>query len=189
EFTLMREAPRFTHADRIAALEASQRAYAARGVTSVYEGHGIAPEVLAVYREAREKDALHLRATLAVSPTWDGPVEAASALREVASWAGGRGLGDDVLRVAGICLHYGGDDEVARILHEAQPYTGWAGFVESANSREAYTLQAMLAARLGVRVNTLVTRCLPEVLEVWEAINAQHPIRDARWVLVHLNAA
>jgi predicted amidohydrolase YtcJ len=189
EFTLMREAPRFTHADRLAALEASQRAYAARGVTSVYEGHGIAPEVLAVYREAREKDALHLRATLAVSPTWDGPVEAASALREVASWAGGRGLGDDVLRVAGICLHYGGDDEVARILHEAQPYTGWAGFVESANSREAYTLQAMLAARLGVRVNTLVTRCLPDVLDVWEKVDRQHPIRHLRWVLVHLHAA
>jgi predicted amidohydrolase YtcJ len=98
-------------------------------------------------------------------------------------------MGDDRLRVAGICLHYGGDNDVARILHEAQPYTGWAGFVESANSREAYTVQATLAARLGLRVNTLVTRCLPEVLDVWEAIDAQHPIRDARWVLVHLNAA
>ena len=90
EFTLMRDAPRFTHADRLAALAESQRRYAARGVTSVYEGHGIAPEVLAVYREAHERGALHLRATLAVSPTWDGPVEAATALREVASWAGGR---------------------------------------------------------------------------------------------------
>jgi len=98
-------------------------------------------------------------------------------------------MGDDRLRVAGICLHYGGDGDVARILHEAQPYTGWAGFVESANSREAYMVQATLAARLGLRVNTLVTRCLPEVLGAWEAIDAQHPIRDARWVLVHLNAA
>jgi predicted amidohydrolase YtcJ len=124
-----------------------------------------------------------------VSPTWEGPGQAASALRDLASWAGGRGMGDDRLRVAGICLHYGGDDDVARILHEAQPYTGWAGFVESANSREAYTVQATLAARLGLRVNTLVTRCLPEVLDAWEAIDAQHPIRDARWVLVHLNAA
>ena len=189
EFTLMREAPRFTHADRFRALAASQRAYAARGVTAVYEGHGIAPEVLAVYREARERDALRLRATLTVSPTWDGPVAAATGLRDVAAWGSGRGLGDDRLRVAGICLHYGGDPDVARILHEAQPYTGWAGFVESANTREAYTLQATLAARLGVRVNTLVTRCLPEVLEVWEEIAVRHPIREQRWVLVHLNAA
>ena len=188
EFTLMREAPRFTHADRLRALGASQAAYAARGVTAVYEGHGIAPEVLAVYREARERGTLRLRATLAVSPTW-ASVDADSGLRDVAAWAGGRGLGDDRLRVAGICLHYGGDAGVARILHDAQPYTGWAGFVESANTREAYALQATLAARLGVRVNTLVTRCLPEVLEVWEGIARQDPIRDRRWVLVHLNAA
>jgi len=189
EFTLMREVPRFTHADRVRALDASQRAYAARGVTAVYEGHGIAPEVLAVYREARERGALRLRATLAMSPTWDGPVGAATGLRDLAAWAGGRGLGDDRLRVTGICLHYGGDPRVARILHEAQPYTGWAGFVESANTHEAYTLQATLAARLGVRVNTLVTRCLPEVLDVWEDIAARHPIGEQRWVLVHLNAA
>ena len=188
EFTLMREAPRFTHADRLRALGASQAAYAARGVTAVYEGHGIAPEVLAVYREARERGTLRLRATLAVSPTW-ASVDADSGLRDVAAWAGGRGLGDDRLRVAGICLHYGGDAGVARILHDAQPYTGWAGFVESANTREAYARQATLAARLGVRVNTLVTRCLPEVLEVWEGIARQHAIRDRRWVLVHLNAA
>jgi len=188
EFTLMREAPRFTHADRLRALDASQAAYAARGVTAVYEGHGIAPEVLAVYREARERGTLRLRATLAVSPTW-ASVDADSGLRDVAAWAGGRGLGDDRLRVAGVCLHYGGDAGVAGILHDAQPYTGWAGFVESANTREAYTRQATVAARLGVRVNTLVTRCLPEVLDVWEAIAAQHPIRDRRWVLVHLNAA
>jgi predicted amidohydrolase YtcJ len=189
EFTLMHEAPRFTRADRLRALVASQRAYAARGVTAVYEGHGIAPEVLTVYREAHERGALRLRATLAVSPTWDGPVAAATGLRDVAAWGSGRGLGDDRLRVAGLCLHYGGDASVARILHEAQPYTGWAGFVESANTREAYALQATLAARLGVRVNTLVTRCLPEVLEVWEDIAARHPIRQRRWVLVHLNAA
>ena len=189
EFTLMREVPRFTHAERLAALAASQRAYAARGVTAVYEGHGIAPEVLAVYREAHERGMLRLRAHLTVSPTWDGPAAAASALREVAAWAGGRGLGDEMLRVAGICLHYGGDAEVARLLHEAQPYTGWAGFVESANGREAYASQAMLAARLGLRVNTLVTRCLPEVLDVWEEVDRQHPIRQLRWVLVHFHTA
>ena len=189
EHTLMSEAPRFTHEDRLNALDESQRIYAARGVTAVYEGHGIAPEVLAVYREAHERGRLQLRATLALSPTWDGTVEAATALREVAAWAGGRGLGDDMLRVTGICLHYGGDPEVARILHEAQPYTAWAGFVESANSHEAYTLQALLAARLGVRVNTLVTRCLPGVLDAWDKIARQYPLRPLRWVLVHLNDA
>jgi predicted amidohydrolase YtcJ len=188
EFTLMRAAPRFTHADRLRALADSQRAYAARGVTAVYEGHGIAPEVLAVYRQAHEQGHLRLRATLAVSPTWDA-AGAAEAIPALAAWAGGRGLGDDRLRVGGICLHYGGDPEVARILHDAQPYTGWAGFVESANDPAAYRAQAELAAAHGLRVNTLVTRCLPEVLDVWQDVARRHPIRALRWVLVHLNAA
>ena len=189
EFTLFRAAPRFTHATRLTALRASQRAYAARGFTAIYEGHGIAPEVLAVYREAAERGEFRLRATLALSPTWVGASEAERALVDLAAWAGGRGIGDDRVRVQGVCLHYGGDPEVARILHAGQPYTGWAGFVESANSHDDYVVQATLAARLGLRVNTLVTRCLPEVLEVWEKIAAHTPIAPLRWTLVHLAAA
>ncbi|HEV8614750.1 MAG TPA: amidohydrolase [Methylomirabilota bacterium] len=189
EFTLMRAAPRFTAADRLAALRESQRIYAARGVTAFYEGHGLAPEVLAVYRAARERGTLALRATLAVSPTWQGAAEAERVLPDLAAWAGGRGLGDDRLRVGGICLHYGGDPDIARILHAGQPYTAWAGFVESANAREEYARQAALAARLGLRVNTLITRYLPDVLDIWEKIATATPIAPLRWVLVHLNAA
>lgn len=189
EFTLLRAAPRFTHADRVQALAASQRAYAARGVTAVYEGHGVAPEVLAVYREAAERGRLALRATLALSPTWQGAGEARRAIPEAAAWAGGRGLGDDRLRIAGIALHHGGDAEVARILHASQPYTGWAGFVESANDAGSYRAQARLAAEAGLRVNTIVTRSLPDVLDAWEEVAAVRPIRDLRWVLVHLARA
>jgi len=189
EVTLLRGLPRFTHADRLRALVASQRRYAARGVTAVYEGHGVAPEVLRVYRETHAAGRLRLRCTLALSPTWAGAAEAEHAIRDVAAWAGGEGLGDERLRVGGICLHWGGDAEVARHLHAAQPYTGWAGFVESANDAEAYRAQAMLAARHGLRINTLVTRCLPDVLDVWEAVDAVTPIRALRWVLVHLNVA
>jgi len=188
EFTLLREVPRFTHEQRLAALGESQRIYASRGVTAVYEGHGIAPEVLAVYRESHARGELKMRATLAVSPTWDSD-DAERALPVVAAWAGGRGLGDDRLRVGGICLHFGGDAEVARILHASQPYTGWAGFVESSNTAAAYARQARIAARLGLRVNTLVTRCLPEVLDIWEDIARTIPLAPMRWVLVHLNEA
>jgi hypothetical protein len=188
EFTLMTAAPRFTPAARLRALGESCRRYAARGVTAVYEGHGVAPEVLRAYRESHARRELALRCTLAVSPTW-ATADAAEAMAGLAAWAGGRGLGDDRLRVSGICLHYGGDPEVAGILHASQPYTGWAGFVESANHPAAYREQAELAARHGLRVNTLVTRCLPDVLDVWEDVARRHPIRDRRWVLVHLNAA
>jgi predicted amidohydrolase YtcJ len=189
EVTLLRGMPRFTHAERVRALAVSQQRYAARGVTAVYEGHGVAPEVLRVYREVHAAGRLRLRCTLALSPTWAGAEAAADAIPAMAAWAGGAGLGDDRLRLGGLCLHWGGDPEVARILHAAQPYTGWAGFVESFNDPETYRAQAALAARHGLRVNTLVTRCLPEVLDAWEAIDAVTPIRGRRWVLVHLNVA
>lgn len=189
EFTLMQAAPRFTRDDRLRALARSQAIYAARGVTAIYEGHGVAPEVIDVYREAHERGALHVRATLAVSPTWEGAEEAEAAMPALAAWAGGRGLGDDRLRVAGICLHYGGDAEVARILHAAQPYTAWAGFVESANAADAYRRQAEVAARHGLRVNTLVTRFLDDVLAAWESVAQRTPIDRLRWVAVHLNVA
>jgi predicted amidohydrolase YtcJ len=189
EFTLLCVVPRFTHADRVRALVDSQRRYAARGVTAVYEGHGVAPEILRVYREAHERGDLVLRATLALSPTWDDLATACRTIPELAAWAGGRGMGDDRLRVGGVCLHYGGDPEVARILHENQPYTGWAGFVESANTPAEYREQAEIAARHGLRVSTLITRSLPEVLEIWESIATRTPIRDLRWVLVHLHVA
>jgi predicted amidohydrolase YtcJ len=189
EFTLMKDAPRFTHADRVRALGVSLRCYAARGVTAIYEGHGIAPEVLRVYRETHERGQLILRCSLALSPTWDTMAGAERAIPELGAWAGGRGTGDDRLRLAGIALHWGGDPDVARILHAGQPYTAWAGFVESANGPSDYARQAELAARHGLRVNTIVTRSLPEVLEAWEAIAARRLIRDLRWVLVHLHAA
>src|SRR5262245_12653999 len=121
EFTLMKAAPRFTHEDRLRALRDGLNRYAARGVTAIYEGHGVAPEVLRVYREARERDELTLRCWLAVSPTWSTRAEAERAIPELGAWAGGRGAGDDRLRIGGICLHYGGDQDVARILHAAQP--------------------------------------------------------------------
>src|SRR5262249_29951714 len=189
EFTLMKAAPRFTHQDRLRALRDGLTRYAARGVTAIYEGHGVAPEVLRVYREAHERGQLTLRCLLAVSPTWDTLAEAERAIPELGAWAGGRGAGDDRLRIGGICLHYGGDQDVARILHTAQPYTGWAGFVESANDPVDYARQAELAARSGLRRSTLVTRCLPEVLDAWEQTASRRPIRDLRWVLVHLHVA
>ncbi len=189
EHTLLRAVPRFTHADRMRALADAQRRYAARGVTAVYEGHGVAPQVLRVYRETHAAGRLRLRCMLALSATWQGAAAAERAIPDLAAWAGGAGLGDDRLRVGGLCLHWGGDPEVARILHAAQPDTGWAGFVESANDAASYHAQARLAARHGLRVSTLITRCLPEVLDVWEAIDAETPIRALRWVLVHLNVA
>jgi predicted amidohydrolase YtcJ len=189
EFTLMKAVPRFTHADRVRALKESQRRYHARGVTSVYEGHGVAPEVLRVYRELHGRGALTMRTHLALSPAWRSLEEAGRQIPDLGSWAGGSGIGDSLLRICGIYLGYGGDPEVSRVLKEELPYTGWAGFVEQANDPGTYQVLVRLAAGHGLRVNTIVTNQLREVLDAWEGVDRESPLRRRRWQLIHLARA
>ena len=186
EFTLMKAAPRFHAADRLRALRDGQRRYHARGVTSIYEGHGAAPELLSAFRGLHGSGALTMRSHLALSPTWRSPQEAERAIPELASWAGGEGIGDDRLRVAGIYLAFGGDGNISRILLDGLPYTGWAGFAERAHDPDAYRALARSARRCGLRVNTIVGARLDEILDIWEEIDKEAPLRDERWVLVHL---
>lgn len=186
EFTLMKAAPRFTPADRLRALRDAQRRYHARGVTSIYEGHGVAPELLGAFRELHADGGLTMRCHLALSPTWRSRGEAESVIPDLASWAGGAGMGDERLRVAGIYLAYGGDPHISRVLVDGLPYTGWAGFVEQAHDRETYRMLAQSARAWGLRVNTIVGGKLDELLDIWEEIDRTAPLHAQRWVLVHL---
>src|SRR5258707_5261851 len=51
ELVWFREATRFSHADRVDALPQSARTYNSFGTTSVFEGHGVATELLNAYKE------------------------------------------------------------------------------------------------------------------------------------------
>lgn len=186
EFTLLKSAPRFTLPDRLRALKDALRRYHARGVTSIYEGHGVAPELLSAYRELHARGDLSMRSHLTASPTWRSRAEAERDIPDLASWAGGDGLGDGVLRVAGVYLAYGGDAEISHILTHGLPYTGWAGFVEQAHDAETYRALARLARSRGLRVSTIVGGKLEELLEIWEEIDKEAPLRGIRWALVHL---
>ena len=94
ELIWFRDATRFSHADRVRALPESARMYHGFGTTSVYEGHGIAAEVLNAYRQVHRAGALTMRATLAISPSWTtaaggrvGPL--------LKTWAGGLAAPDE----------------------------------------------------------------------------------------------
>src|SRR5262249_23799747 len=65
EFTLMRAVPRFSEADRLRGLREAQQVHLAAGTTGVYEGHGVAPEVLRLYQQLRDERALRVRSYLA----------------------------------------------------------------------------------------------------------------------------
>lgn len=186
EFTLLKSMPRFTAADRLHGLKDAQRRYHARGITSIYEGHGVAPELLSAFRELRDSGGLTMRSHLTVSPTWRSRLEAERDIPNLASWAGGGGIGDGVFRVEGIYIGYGGDAEISRILIDGLPYTGWAGFVEQTHDPESYRAVVRLARSCGLRVSTIVGAKLDELLAIWEEIDREAPLPGQRWTLVHL---
>src|SRR5262249_45233830 len=103
EFTLFRMAPQFTADDRARTLAGSMRLYNAVRTTAVFEGHGVADEVVRAYEQTRAAGKQTVRATLAFSPGWSGASEA-----DVRGWVAeqapalrGKGKGDGWLRVAG----------------------------------------------------------------------------------------
>jgi predicted amidohydrolase YtcJ len=185
ELTLMRCIGGFSHADRAEGLRKSMRAYHATGTTSVYEGHGVAPEVLRAYQELHAADELTMRADLVFSPSWglvrDTPIPAL--LKSWAGWIAGRGLGDDTLRMAGMFAEVTANADDNALRAGAHPYTGWAGFHYDQQLPPDRLIEAMVAcARNDIRIVTLTMEMLPHI----EAANRIEPIRDKRWVLSHI---
>jgi predicted amidohydrolase YtcJ len=185
ELTLMRCIGGFTHEDRLQGLRRSIEVYHATGTTSVYEGHGVAPEVLAAYQQLHARGELTMRSNLVFSPSWslvpDVPI--ATMLDRWAGWIAGRGLGDDMLRMAGMFCEVTANAEENRLRASAHPYTGWAGFHYDQQLPPDRLIEAMVAcARNDIRVVTLTMEMMPHI----EAANRIEPIRDKRWVLSHI---
>jgi len=186
EFTLMKVVPRFTHQQRVAALKESMRLYNAVGTTGTYEGHGVAPEVLRVYKEVWDASEMTVRAHLTLSPAWKSVAEAD---REMERWghsASGQGFGDSMLRISGYYIHYRGSRYTARARTAELPFTGWAGFAQSYNPPATFRLLVKLAAQHKLRVNTIVADCLEEVLEVFQDVHKETPINGQRWMIGHV---
>jgi predicted amidohydrolase YtcJ len=191
EYTLFRDLPRFKYSDRVDSVRLGTQAYVAAGTTSLYEGHGLTPTVIRAYRENAERGALPLRVHAPVSM----PSAAFDDKRlldlfyHYAGPAGGRGRGDDILRVEGINLGGHADTTVADIIAGGYPYDQWAGHFYQAMTPERFVKLGIEAARLGLRVNCVVSRDLEYALSAYEAIDNEVPIRDRRWVVIHVNQA
>ena len=184
EHTLMAVAPRFDFDDRLAGLSRSMAIYNSHGTTSVFEGHGIAGEVLAVYGALRQQGPLPVRAHLLFSPSWrQNDSEAVrSLLQSWGRWLSGRGLGDDYLRIGGIYTESDVSEE-NRLRTLTAPYTGWAGFNYDACLPEAAMVEMMAeAARNDIRIGSFT----PNILDLYERVNALVPIRDKRWIIEHI---
>ena len=154
-----------------------------------HEGHGSAPETIAVYRQLWERGELTMRVGLVVSPSWVSVAEARKAMRDWLAYARGRGVGDPWLRISGVHIAYGGDATVAAPARAHLPDTGWSGFVEQAHTADEFREVCFLAAEHELRLHTIVADKLHEVVPVLEAINERFPLADRRWVIEHVGRA
>lgn len=186
---LLSAVPKFSVADRIEGLRRSLPMYASQGTTSVYEGHGCAPEVIASFRALRESDELTIRSSLVVSPTWTGVADADEAMRRWLPYAAGRGLGDAMLRVSGIFVTFGGDPIINDFAQQVAESIGWGGSVRRVNTPADFEEICMLAGRHGLRVHTLASDRLSEIVPVFERIARHYPIGKRRWVIEHISRA
>ena len=184
EHTLMSVIPRFTLEDRIAGLRDSMRIYNSMGTTSVFEGHGIATEVLAAYQALRDEGPTPVRAHLMFSPSWPAPDSdvVGELLESWGAWLSGRGLGDDYLRAGG--LYTESDYSEENLLRASTaPYSGWAGFNYDAALPEDVMVDMMTdAARHNIRIGSFT----PNILDLYEKVAQQVPISDKRWVIEHV---
>ena len=186
---LLPAVPRFTLQDRIEGLRRSLPMFLEKGTTSVYEGHGCSPDVIASFRELRERDELTLRAGLVLSPAWLATSEAEYAMRNWLPWARGRGLGDDMLRISGIFVAYGGNPRFAEIARLNPGDTGWSGCLVDVNSPSDFEEICMLAGKYNLRLHTLASDKLHEVVPILARVAQHYQIGQRRWVVEHISKA
>jgi predicted amidohydrolase YtcJ len=186
---LLPAVPRFSFADRLEGLRRSLPMYLEKGTTSVYEGHGCSPDVVASYRELHERKELTVRSGLVLSPLWLASSEAEYAMRHWLSFARGDGLGDDRLRISGVFIGYGGSPQFADLSRQDISDTGWSGGVPSINSPGDFEQLCMLAGKYNLRLHTLASDKLHEVVPILERVAKHYPIGQRRWVVEHISKA
>lgn len=188
ELSLMAAAPGFDVALRARALRRSMRIYNGYGTTSVFEGHGVAADVLAAFETVRGRNEQTVRANLVYSPAWSLMGEGgspAAVLSGWLSWLRGRGYGDEWLRLAGVYAEIDeGQDN--RLRARALPQTGWAGFHYDAGLPRGATRELLLeAARCGVRAVGI----WPDMLDLFAEVDRAVPLAGRRWVFGHISLA
>ena len=187
ELVWFREATRFSHADRMKALQESQRLYHAVGTTSIFEGHGAAGELIRVYKQTHQDRALTMRTTLAFSPDWHaaGNAPLGPFVDSWAAWLGEPAIGDDRLKMSGVYLQprrtAGQPLEVRRRrrLHRL----GRVQLLERAAARTSSRKSWCAAPANDIRV----VMNGPPVLDLYDEVDREVPLKGKRWVIAHIN--
>ncbi|MGE4241933.1 amidohydrolase [Ramlibacter sp.] len=185
---LLPAVPRFTEDDRINAIRAALPLYHANGTTSIYEGHGCAPLLIAQYRKLRQLEELTMRVGLVVNPVIHSVDEAERLYRDWLPYAQGAGIGDANLKVTGIQVPLGGDPVIGQIAKHHPSDVSWSGYVKQSFSPEEFGQLAMLAARHDLRLHTIAADQVEQILAHLERVATRFPLAGRRWVIEHIGA-
>lgn len=192
EHTLMSVVPKFDSAARLRALRDSMRRYNAAGTTSVYEGHGVAPEVIEAYQRLSRAGEASVRSHLVVSPSWDarGNRSHRETLDEVVALQT-ETVDDQMLSIGGIHLEVAAS--ATHLLENARGLdSDWAGFrVDSVLPPDQATLLELMCECVdrGLRVNLIAhdEETLDQHLSALTSLASARAIGDRRFVLQHLS--
>jgi len=186
ELLWFREATRFSHGDRMKALQESQRLYHAVGTTGIFEGHGAAGELIRVYKETHRDGALSMRTTLAFSPDWlaTGKAPLGPFVDSWAAWLGEPAIGDDRLRMSGVYLSLGQEPAAGVRTSAAGSYTGWAGFNYTSGLPRVQLKEVLIRCAAN---DIRVVMNGPPVLDLYDEVDREVPLKGKRWVIAHIN--
>jgi predicted amidohydrolase YtcJ len=168
--------------DRLECLRFMCRQNVGWGKTGAVEA-GLYPEGIRTYQVLRERGELPLRTTLMLRPDTTLPLD--EVLESIRAWGITSGFGDDLLRIGGIKLFLDGGIEGA-LLRE--PYAiDPTYYGQHTTPPETVRAIAHLAAELGwtVGAHACGGRAMDILLDVYEEVDREIPIRDRRWVLFH----
>jgi predicted amidohydrolase YtcJ len=139
------------------------------------------------YRQVHEAGELSVRVhlSLSVPTTAFDDKQISNMLYHWSKILRGRGSGDDVLRLEGVCLEIG-DEPSARVIANGFPYEQWAGHYRQSLTYDRLVKLGTLAAKLGLRVNCCVPDDLETIISAFEAINKEVSIVERRWMMIHI---
>lgn len=168
--------------------------YNARGVTAVYENHGMEGPFIDAYRFLRSEDRLSLRVAVAQEAEsygmpWSRAKPLFDFVRDCEIAADSVDTRDDMMRFLGMSFMRDGSCWPGTIRMR-DPYLGPYG--EPTTGREFITkdraaLTMQICGECGIRLNTVVmgTRAHEENLAQLEAAAERFDVASLRWLLVH----
>ena len=162
---------------------------AAKGLTAIYEGHGLVPDSILAYKRLQERGGLRLRVygNMAIDPSL--PMTEIEKILDTLTPFAEKGLGDGWINVTGIGLSFDASAGTGSALMR-EPYVGqrgvqWQGVQRIPTDKFQQIVEAAARRRLRVQTQCSGGRAIDEVLKVYDEVNNKYPIVDLRYMVIH----